>query len=186
MLLILINLIFTNANAADLAKPLNLLFSHKAHQNAFNKTEISCTKCHNFSVKPKGSDPLAEGVPSGLLKVSRKVCHECHMGKISLPRPNQCTLCHKNVEKLMPESHKKNWAKRHGHIAQLNSDACKDCHTDKTCTQCHTQRDTLKPNVHRPNFRLTHSIEARANPQSCVVCHANTSSCTQCHTRGLR
>lgn len=188
MLLILINFLFyfNASQSADLVKPLNQLFTHKAHQKAFKKTEVSCTNCHSFATKPEGNDPLSEGVPKGLIKADRKVCHECHMGKISLPRPNQCTLCHKNVNKLMPDSHKQNWKYRHGKIAQSNSEACKDCHNDKTCTQCHTQRDTLKPAVHRPNFRLTHSIEARANPQSCVTCHANTSSCTQCHTRGLR
>ena len=193
MLRILISLIFlsiqsfaSESREVDLIKPLHLLFSHKAHENLFEKTDTSCTTCHTFSIKAVSGDPLDPGVPSGLLKVKKNVCHECHMGKVSVPRPNQCTLCHSHVEKLIPDSHKLNWKSRHGTFAQADPDSCKECHGVRSCTQCHTQRDNLKPAVHRPNFRLTHSIEARANPQSCVVCHSNTSYCLQCHTKGMK
>lgn len=169
-----------------LVKPMKSLFSHKNHLESFKKLDVSCTTCHSFSVKTQASDPLAEGVEAGLIKPDRKTCHQCHMEAISLPRPNQCTLCHADLKELMPKDHSQNWKVRHGRFAQIDQDACKKCHANKTCSECHTQRDALKPAVHRPNFRVTHSIEARAHPQSCVTCHSTNNSCTQCHTKGLR
>lgn len=167
--------------------PLKTLFDHKKHTQAMASTNITCIDCHSFSVKSKGFDPLAKNVGAGYLLPAKKVCHECHLGKIEVARVNQCSLCHLEPEKLAPESHKLAWIKRHGQVAQMDLTACAACHRDNqnSCTNCHTQRNTLKPMVHRPNFRLTHSIEARANPAKCVSCHTNTNTCLQCHFKGI-
>lgn len=170
----------------ELRTPMNQLFNHKNHRTVFSKNGVACTDCHTFSIKSQSFDPLSPNVGGGNLKPNRKTCHECHLDKVDMPRPNQCTLCHLNVQKLAPENHKLSWKQRHGRFAQIDSDSCKQCHTDtQTCTQCHTQRNTLKPSVHRPNFRMMHSIEARSNPASCVTCHSTTSTCLQCHKGGL-
>lgn len=170
-----------------LRQPMKQMFSHKGHLGSFKSANVSCTDCHSFSVKSPSFDPLAPNVGGGYMEASRKVCHECHLGKVEVARVNQCSLCHKEPEKLMPPSHNLAWKKRHGAFAQMDPDSCNGCHQENqnSCSGCHTQRNTLKPMVHRPNFRLTHSVEARANPAKCVACHTNMSSCLQCHKGGV-
>lgn len=171
----------------EMRSQIQELFSHKFHDPLFQKAKISCTDCHSFAVKSQAFDPLAKNVDAGFMKANRQVCHECHMGKVELPRVNQCSLCHLNPEKLAPSNHNLAWKKRHGHYAQIDPESCNTCHKENqnSCQNCHTQKNTLKPMVHRPNFRLTHSIEARTNPAKCTTCHTNTNSCTQCHKGGF-
>lgn len=173
-------------NAQELHTPIKNLFDHKKHADIMKTNKISCTQCHSFSVKSPSFDPLAKNVGSGYLQPSKKVCHECHMGKVQLARVNQCSLCHAQAEKLTPPSHQLAWKKRHGHEAQMKPESCTSCHKDNqnSCNNCHTQKNTLKPMVHRPNFRMTHSIEARGNPAKCVVCHSSAQFCTKCHELG--
>jgi hypothetical protein len=168
-----------------LVKKYEDLFSHKNHLSHFQKSNVSCVDCHSFSVKSMNQDPLGETVGSGFLKSDPGRCHDCHMGRISQPIPNQCALCHREPQSLMPPNHYQSaWPMRHGRVAQSDGDSCKTCHQQNSCTQCHTQKNTVKPIVHSANFRMTHSIEARANPQSCVSCHSTPSTCIQCHTKG--
>lgn len=172
----------------EIRLPLKQLFSHKAHLESFKGTGVTCGDCHNFSIKSPSFDPLAKNVPAGHLNPERMVCHECHLGKVQLPKANQCSLCHKDPEKLRPMNHDMAWRKRHGAFAQMDPDSCNSCHQENqnSCANCHTQRNTMKPMVHRPNFRLTHSVEARANPTKCAVCHTNLTTCLDCHRGGLR
>ncbi len=176
-----------NVMAAETRLPLKSLFDHKKHAAPLKDTKITCNDCHSFSIKSPSFDPLAKNVGTGYLQPSKKICHECHLGRVEVARVNQCSLCHINPEKLAPPSHKLAWKKRHGRFSQMDPTSCNDCHKDNqnSCTNCHTQRNTLKPIVHRPNFRLTHSVAARANPASCVTCHTNSNSCLQCHQKGL-
>lgn len=172
----------------ELRKAYSELFNHKLHLKPFADTKVVCIDCHRFSIKSSSFDPLASNVPAGLLGISRKVCHECHLGKVELPRMNQCSVCHRNPEKLRPANHALAWKNRHGKMAQMDPDSCNSCHKENqnSCVNCHTQRNTLRPMVHRPNFRLTHSVEARANPAKCTTCHAKVSSCMQCHKGGFK
>lgn len=176
-----------NAFAVDTRLPLKQLFNHKKHATPLASTGVSCLDCHDFSVKSASFDPLAKNVDEGYIAANRKVCHECHLGKVELPRVNQCLLCHTKPEKLAPPNHQLAWKKRHGSFAQMDPASCNDCHGDNqnSCNNCHVQKNTLKHMVHRPNFRLTHGIEARGNPAKCVTCHSNTSSCIQCHKNGV-
>ena len=177
----------SSVHAADTRLPLKSLFNHKKHNEYLKDTNITCTDCHDFGVKSSSFDPTAKNVGAGFIVPDKKVCHQCHLGKVEVARVNQCTLCHINPEKLAPDSHRLAWKKRHGQFAQMNPASCNDCHKDNqnSCTNCHTQKISMKSIVHRPNFRLTHSIEARANPASCVTCHASTKFCLDCHTRGI-
>lgn len=174
------------ADKKALQLPLKNLFSHKGHLDAFKKTGVSCTNCHSFALKSNSSDPLSAGIPKGFIKPSPQICHECHQGKVQMPRPSQCTLCHQETKLLEPANHQMNWSKRHGLFAQSDADSCLQCHTQSTCSECHIQKNKIKPKVHRPNFRSFHSIEARSNPQSCVVCHSSTTTCLNCHTKGFQ
>lgn len=184
--LLLISPVITSAGKieAKLNRPIGDMYSHSKHATSLKSMGISCTDCHSFGVKPKGADPLGPTVPAGHLKVDKGVCHDCHLSKIPVARPNQCELCHSNTWELRPLDHSGNWRFRHANKAQTDSVSCKQCHSDKSCTQCHSLRNSLKPSVHRPGFRLHHSLEARANPQSCVSCHSTVTSCLQCHTKG--
>lgn len=177
----------TARESADLRLPVKQLFNHKKHTSAFSQTKLNCTDCHSFSVKSPGFDPLSINVGSGYLMPNRKVCHECHLGKVQVARVNQCSLCHLYPEKLAPESHKLSWPKRHGQFAQMDSNSCTACHKDNqnSCNNCHSQRNTVNSVVHRANFRLTHSIEARANPARCLACHTVANRCTDCHIKGI-
>lgn len=161
--------------------PLRSLFSHSNHKESFQKLQISCTECHNFSLKSIKKGPLAPGVDKGFIQAPKHVCHQCHFGKVSLPRPNQCKICHSSSEILKPKNHFVLWQKRHGKLAQFDKDACSQCHTVQSCDQCHTKLDAMNPSVHRSNFRLYHSIEVRMDPQSCMACHRSTSFCSNCH-----
>lgn len=173
----------SNKASPELTVSLKSLFDHKRHLAPFKDGSIGCTDCHTFSIKSPSFDPLAPNVAKGFLVPSRKVCHECHIGRVSLPRPNQCTLCHKEPAQLKPSDHALSWRSRHGRFAQQDPDSCTKCHSDNqnSCGNCHTQKNTLKPFVHRPNFRVMHSLEARANPSSCIACHSTTSTCVACH-----
>lgn len=164
------------------ARPLRSLFSHRKHEEAFRKNSASCTDCHDFSVKPVDGGPLAHAVQSGFLSAPKGVCHQCHLGRVSLPAPNQCMLCHENTRSLMPADHHLNWRERHGKFAQLDRDSCRSCHTPETCSRCHSNQDPLRPVVHPGNFRRFHSIEARAKPQSCIECHRSQAFCVDCHS----
>ena len=167
-----------------LVEPLQSLFRHSKHHEAFGKLKIRCADCHSFSIKPKEKGPVDARVPTGLLKPSPRICHECHLGKVSLPRPNQCVICHTSTEAIRPPDHLLGWETRHGRMAQLDRQSCAACHTPATCSKCHSRVDALNPIVHEPNFRLAHSIRARANPQSCVQCHKSPSFCKDCHAGG--
>lgn len=157
------------------------LFSHTHHKKALDDLGISCTDCHNFSVKNKSVGPLAKPVPKGYIAAPLHVCHQCHFGSVHLPRPNQCELCHTNARALRPENHFVSWSNRHGKMAQMDRDQCAQCHTQQTCDQCHLQIDRMRPSAHPASFRMYHSVEARMNPQSCVVCHQRQSFCSDCH-----
>jgi hypothetical protein len=170
----------------ELKKPVHELFNHAKHEKIMKSSGVTCVSCHSFGVKSERFDPLAPNVAKGFLAPSKKTCHECHTQTVSFPRPNQCTLCHKQSPDLKPSNHDLNWRKRHGWFAQQKASSCVECHSDvdNSCAACHTQRDTLKPAVHPPNFRMTHSISARANPVSCVTCHSasTNNTCISCHT----
>lgn len=172
-----------NKIAPELRLGMKDLFSHKSHGEVFKGNSISCTDCHSFAIKSPSKDPLATNVGANLINPSKRVCHECHMGKVNVARVNQCTLCHKSFQSLKPADHSLGWKERHGRFAQMDSDSCTACHSENqnSCLNCHTVKNNLKPSVHRPNFRMFHSIEARANPASCVTCHSTTSTCAQCH-----
>ena len=172
------------AGQAKLVRPIKVLFSHPSHRKVFQGSGVSCVDCHSFSVKAKSRDPLGEPVAKGFLEVPRERCHQCHLGKVSTPTPNQCVLCHKDVAQLQPENHFHNWTQRHGKISQMDPNSCTACHTKSSCSECHLHKNVQRIKAHPPNFRFTHSVQAPANPSSCVSCHSGQNSCIQCHFKG--
>lgn len=171
---------------ATLSQPLKSLFRHSKHEEAFKKLGVSCVDCHTFSIKQKEAGPITDVKPDGYIQAPRGVCHQCHLGNVQLPRPNQCLLCHAQTDTIKPKDHFLGWRERHGKMAQMNRESCTQCHTDSSCSKCHLKTDRMNPQVHRPNFRITHSIHARANPQSCIECHKSPAFCRDCHYGGKR
>ena len=171
-----------NKKKVVLLAPLKTLFSHNKHLEHFKNLNVSCTDCHSFSIKSIIKGPLAKPVNIKALSPNKKICHECHLGQVSVPRRSQCTLCHKSVVDLKPKDHLLSWNKRHGIKAQMDSDSCRQCHMQNECSTCHLQRDNMSPKVHKGNFKYVHSIVARANPQKCIKCHQSKSFCNDCHT----
>lgn len=169
-----------------LVLPLKELFSHGKHAEGFSRLNVSCTDCHDFSIRAKTPGPLSDPVRAGLLHPKRSVCHDCHNGRLTLPRPNQCLLCHAQTDALKPRDHFLSWTSRHGKMAQMDRDSCAQCHAPTGCANCHSRMDTMNPSVHKPNFRLTHSIQARAHPQTCVECHRSAPFCADCHNGGRK
>ena len=171
-----------NTIKPHLLVPTKGLFSHPRHNKILETLKIQCSECHNFSIKGVEKGPLAQPVDENFLKAPQHVCHQCHFGNVSLPRPNQCRMCHQASEKLKPQDHFLNWKERHGRVAQMDSNSCQRCHnTAQTCDQCHAKVDLMKPKAHPANFRFFHSVQARLTPQSCVVCHRKGSFCQDCH-----
>jgi len=175
------NAISRAGDRPELHQPLKQLFSHLRHGDAFKEMKISCRDCHMFSLKAKSQGPLAPDVDARLLSPNKMVCHQCHLGKVETPRPDQCSLCHKNTQLLRPSDHLIDWKRRHGKISQLDGDSCKKCHAQGTCSECHLKRKSSVNRVHRGNFRMTHSTEARFRPNSCTVCHQSQGFCMDCH-----
>ena len=167
---------------AHLRLPVKSLFSHPRHNKVLNSLNIQCSECHNFSIKSSIKGPLAPSVDEGYLKPFKGVCHQCHFGKVSVPRPQQCSMCHLGADKLKPKDHFLNWKERHGRMAQVDKTSCTKCHnTPQTCDQCHFKFDRMSPRVHPANFRYFHSVQVRSSPQSCVICHRKGSFCQDCH-----
>ncbi len=162
---------------------LKILFSHKKHAAAFEKIGVGCQDCHNFSFKSIEKGPLSVPIDQKELSADSKVCHQCHLGKVPVPKITQCNLCHVGGEReLMPKNHNLDWKRRHGTLAAIDRDSCTSCHQKNECSDCHMRRDNMNPKVHRPNFRYSHAIKARMNPASCTTCHRYQSFCTDCHT----
>ena len=186
-LLVLTSLAWAGVQEESLLVPRRQLFVHQKHLEVFKARNKTCTDCHSFAKKADSPDPLGEPVAAGGLIPRPTLCHECHLSRAGkAPTPNQCTLCHREGVNLKPKDHLNSWTKRHGMMAHLDEDSCKQCHSERTCNNCHLQRDTNKPSVHKANFRYTHSIEARGNPQSCAVCHSGANFCTNCHLTGVQ
>lgn len=170
-----------NNKKEEIHVDLKKVYSHKRHKGTFERMGISCQDCHSFAIKSENTGGLPKIVKKPFLNPPRMICHQCHLGKITLPRPNQCTACHTDVATVKPKDHTLNWSTRHGRFAQKDRDACNKCHNDSRCSECHLHRDPIKALVHRAGFRLSHSIQARAKPESCVTCHRSSGFCMDCH-----
>lgn len=165
-----------------LVKPRKQLFDHAKHSKHFDSMAIQCTDCHNFAIKPEISGPTSKPVKEAPLKPGPGICHQCHLGKVSVPLRKNCLLCHADLSVIKPQDHFNSWKLRHGKISQMDKDVCTACHSPQDCSSCHAKQNTLNPMVHRPNFRMSHSIQARSEPSACTTCHKSPAFCLDCHT----
>src|SRR3989338_3424263 len=109
---------------SSLIFPLKTLFSHKNHIKKFDELGITCTDCHNFLVKSEKKGPLGRPVEESFARGPKGVCHQCHFGKLSFPRPNQCNICHTNAKVLKPKDHLISWRERHENGSNRSGSMC--------------------------------------------------------------
>ena len=144
-------------------------FSHSAHL----KENSDCTICHK-GVKEATTTTISHAP-------SMENCMGCHNAKKA---SDECSLCHQDLQKIKPQSHKSPWflKKEHGREASFSSSRCESCHQESTCDACHMGNTSTK--IHDPGFTFTHGTEARKGDMNCAVCHEVNNSCIQCHTSG--
>lgn len=78
-----------------------------------------------------------------------------------------------------PETHNSAWMDLHGKQANINSQECYDCHTDKLeCITCH---EDTKPRNHTLSWtNKLHGLEVKWGRSNCKTCHTED-SCISCH-----
>ncbi len=145
----------------------DLIFTHDPH------TDYKCSRCHKGIEKAKKLTSISWP--------SMDTCKQCHNGDTA---PIECDTCHKKIRKnIPPESHKKDWERRHG-IESKYDHSCRFCHdpefkkSGRFCQDCH---QTKKPKDHIFNWKTSqHGIEAIHDRKKCAVCHT-ASFCSDCH-----
>ncbi len=197
----------------DLAPtPSSVFFSHKQH--AVN-LKLKCETCHQDLDKVEYS----KYDPNTFPKMG--LCTTCH-GQIETNvkaektdyamkvAPAGCETCHKDLTKLVPESHHQtDFMSRHKNFVSVSGpqNECKSCHTQASCQECHDASNMAKDwtpgqiyipstpslspltthdkltvqKVHPDNYRFTHSIDAKGRESNCYTCHDERAFCVDCH-----
>lgn len=185
LLLCALPLLWLSAAAGDppsLKDPLP--FQHAEHAKVFGKAGLTCVDCHPVGLsRPDASQDIPQAT---LPPPPLSSCHGCHQAQASrAPRsaPDQCGLCHADLNELKPADHGLDWVSNHGDAARAAGASCDTCHEASTCFDCHDNRGAGSANPHGPGFRETHGVVARADPRQCSTCHTEA-SCTACHSTG--
>jgi hypothetical protein len=141
-------------------------FSHKVH----TEQKAECSVCHI------GVDAIGYATEKSLPTMD--ICYTCHNDKKAV---RDCKLCHDDLQKIKPESHRSLWfvKEEHGRDAKTNTLDCKKCHQQNYCDQCHFGQ--LSTRIHNPNYAFTHGIEAKRHDKDCMLCHEVQNSCERCH-----
>jgi hypothetical protein len=85
-----------------------------------------------------------------------------------------------------PESHRENFANRHGPVAARTPATCVGCHVQTDCLECHRPDAASASGYHPAGFLTLHPAAAYARETSCGDCHNVGSFCASCHaTAGL-
>lgn len=157
-------------------------FSHRKHKKYFEANNIECVGCHPFSVSLyEQKQDIKKAISGKLLQPAKESCHYCHNNpEQANVGPNKCSICHTDMQAVLPSSHSADWIDTHQTVAKANEAECKQCHKSHFCIMCHQRRDPINQVMHTRNFRYFHSIEARANPRYCDSCHRVT-FCEDCH-----
>ncbi|MDH5644197.1 MAG: cytochrome c family protein, partial [Gemmatimonadota bacterium] len=147
-------------------------------------------------------------------------CAVCHTQE-------SCTRCHANAERIdvigalgsdirvaravlgrspeypLPESHESgSWMWGHASVAEIETRACSNCHTQQSCVSCHGEAQlsaigtlpTAVPggpagvvitdvsfDAHPPGFSTAHGTEAATVETRCESCHTTQAFCIDCH-----
>jgi len=101
-------------------------------------------------------------------------CTLCHVEE------RDCVSCHQTT---VPESHHREWTRRHGGVVRMEGSAdaadCTVCHVQKRdCVACHQ----VEPPADHTNYwrQRGHGIAVRIDRNRCSECH-QTDSCDRCH-----
>jgi hypothetical protein len=203
-----------------------VFFSHKEHAGIL---KLKCETCH------QGLDKVAYSAEAPNLFPKMELCTTCH-GQIEtnssglsrtipvkidstkkesliVPRiaPGGCESCHKDLQNLVPESHRQtDFMTQHKNFVNISGpqNDCKSCHTEASCQECHDASNLAKDitpgqiyipstpslsplvthekltfqKVHPDNYRFTHSIDAKGRESNCYTCHDERTFCVNCHS----
>jgi hypothetical protein len=116
---------------------------HSSNRRGFNRPEMEgclaqchdgdkasnkCVDCHTQKNAPESHKAKTWPQVHGT-KAETEDCGKCHDWT-----PKYCEACHKQK----PASHKGNWKKNHGPVAEQRGDGCLVCHDKKKfCGECH-------------------------------------------------
>lgn len=164
-----------SAHDISKAKYKEIKFSHEHHISMGMK----CDECHGNVAE--SAQIRSEHIPA------KPVCFTCHDDWNS---PNQCYICHKEINtETPPNSHKSgNFTTKHGQIFREESSnpngdlattpSCTMCHDNNQCIKCH--QETVPAN-HTNQWRMVgHGISAGIDRGKCTTCH-KTDYCFRCH-----
>lgn len=189
-----------------------VFFSHQHHAGDL---KLKCEMCHQGFEKVD----YARQNPDALPKMER--CVTCHglvetnvktekVDYVLKAAPAGCETCHKNLTKLVPQSHRQtDFMSQHKNFVNASGpqNECKSCHSSATCQECHDASNLAKDlapgqiyvpstpslspltthdkltvqKVHPENYRFTHSIHAKGRESNCYTCHDERTFCAQCH-----
>ncbi len=170
---------FNTAFSEEVQKKEKMPFPHKAHFEVIQKRENICLACHPFLAIDIEDKKLDKELNDIMKKPGKEICHSCHM--LEKTASSQCVLCHRNMNKILPESHAFDYIEKHVFDAKINSKSCDECHTSPSfCTNCHFKRNGIKNRTHKGWYLNSHGIEARIKPHMCDQCHKKF-FCTNCH-----
>ncbi len=159
----------------------DLYFPHNLHMETMNEVGDPCMSCHPFSPNRIKDEEILKDLTSIINEPLEAICHNCHMKELSAP--SECRLCHKKMERIIPDDHRFDYIHNHTTQAGLNNSSCENCHPNPTfCTNCHFKRNRLSHQYHNSWYISDHGIDARVSTGSCGKCH-NGSFCANCHER---
>lgn len=167
-----------------------VIFSHDKHTDR----DSDCEDCHGKD------DPTEVAMESR----SMDMCFKCHEGRRGV---EDCSICHKRTDILVPTDHDFEWIHVHGEEARQSDERCLMCHNRDHCQECHeggnpipTQSmetslflpygpqvaaDELRvQRAHDLNYRYTHALDASGKDSDCISCHDFESFCSDCHAPG--
>ncbi|HNT35716.1 MAG TPA: cytochrome c3 family protein [bacterium] len=90
-----------------------------------------------------------------------------------------CNGCHDGQSKnKQPDTHQRDWVRRHGARYTEDTSACQVCHTEQSCQECHQAN---KPTNHNNLWRMkAHTVQASWRRDYCRTCHQED-FCAGCH-----
>jgi hypothetical protein len=187
-------LFLVSLNSFIFAQKVELIFSHKFHQ----EQEIGCADCHQKASTSK--------LPTDNLLPDMEACFKCHDSE------GECTLCHQDPDNAVDYPRITNYVAFFAHESHLKKDAnCRACHVGiendavvnvqvqhlpqmTNCTQCHDNleqpgycqachapTEELRPSDHRiATWKLQHGVASEIALNNCTECHT-PQACIACH-----
>lgn len=139
-------------------------------------------------------DPTFLQHHGGVVRADARQCRTCHTQE-------SCLACHAPSQRVAvalparapergtgaqparrpPETHRENFASRHGSVAATTPATCAGCHVRTDCLDCHRPNAAAASGYHPASFLTRHPAAAYARETRCGDCHNAGSFCAACH-----